>query len=120
MTAETSIGATAAELIDRYGQSAVLVRPTGAFDPTTQASASDDQRVAVRAVLRDRLRREGEGSVRTVEAILSSASLAATGFDGPPRPGDRLAMDGAERAIVAVETLSVAAAATLFLLRLGR
>ena len=122
MTADAGlIGASAADLVERYGSPVVLARATGAFDASTQAAAPGEVRVALRAVLRHRSRRgEGDGSVRDVEAILPAAALAATAFPDPPMPGDRLEVDGEERAVVSVETLSVAGAPAIHLLRLGR
>ncbi|MGE0723969.1 MAG: hypothetical protein AB7O45_06320 [Alphaproteobacteria bacterium] len=122
MTTDRSlIAASAAALVERYGAPVVLVRPAEAFDPATQASAGDAVRVAVRAVIRRRDRRgDGDRQVREIEAVVPAAALEATPFPGLPMPGDRLELDGAVRAVLSVETLAVAGAPAIHVLRLGR
>ncbi|MCC7271410.1 MAG: hypothetical protein IT561_02000 [Alphaproteobacteria bacterium] len=114
------VGGTAADLVQRYGAAITLVRTTGAFDPATQSTAPGELRIAARAVLRRLARLDGGGRVVATEAILAAAALRAAGLPGDPVPGDRLVVEGAERPVVAVETLAAGGAPAIHLLRLGR
>ncbi|MGE0718841.1 MAG: hypothetical protein AB7P02_25575 [Alphaproteobacteria bacterium] len=108
--------ATAADLVARFGMPATLIRRIGAFDAATQATLPAERRVAIRAVLRDRSRLDpNDRYVTATEAIVAAAGLA-----DPPCPGDRLAVAGRERTVVAVETLAAGAAPVIHILRLGR
>ena len=110
----------AADIIARFGTPVSLARPAGPLDAAAQAVAPGEIACRVPAILHRRTGRGDGRTVATVEAYIAGSALAAAGFPAPPRPGDRLTLDGALHPVLAVETLSAGLEPALHVLRVGR
>ncbi len=109
-----------ADFIAGYGTTVRLARGTGAFDADAQAMVPGEVVVTVPAMLVRRSIGDGGTALRTIEAYIAISALRDTGFPDPPRPGDRVAVDGEELPVMEVESHAAGAGAGLHVLRIGR
>ena len=109
----------AAEIIARFGTVATLCRGTGGFDADTQSVPPGEVACAVPAFLHRWSGGSRETALRGMEAYVTLSDLQDAGFPAPPRPGDRLTVDGEELPILEVETWSAGDGA-LYLLKAGQ